>query len=149
MPEVYEHLYLNADSTSFWEVSSFPPDLISICLGTNDFSEGDGSYYRAALDSSKFINDYIQFIKLIRHRYPRTQICCLSSPVFSGEKERQLTKYLLVIVQYLNQVEKDDRIHLFSFAGFYNHGCTGHPDQAEHQRMAEELLPFFKRTMNW
>ena len=149
MPEVYEHFYLNADSISFWEVSHFVPDLVSINLGTNDFSEGDGSYKRAELDSTKFVNDYIQFIRLIRKRHPQAQICCLGSPVFSGEKNIRLTNYLSMVVQYMKKVENDDKVHLFSFSGSYNQGCTGHPDQEEHQKMAEDLLPFIRKVMNW
>ncbi|HEX9973815.1 MAG TPA: acetyl xylan esterase, partial [bacterium] len=36
MPEVYQNLYLNTDSTAAWNARAYLPDLISICLGTND-----------------------------------------------------------------------------------------------------------------
>ena len=67
MPEVYQNLYLNTDSTVVWNAQTYIPDLISICLGTNDFSDGDGSYERTDLDSATFVNRYIQFVKFIRN----------------------------------------------------------------------------------
>lgn len=42
MPEVYSDLYLNAEGKKLYDSKSFNPDLVSICLGTNDFSDGDG-----------------------------------------------------------------------------------------------------------
>ncbi len=149
MPQVYENLYLNTDSNSLWDAGNFKPDLISVCLGTNDFSEGDGSYDRGELDQVKFIADYIQFVKLIRNRYPDAQICCLSSPMFSGDKSTRLAGYISQVVQHFKQVENDDKIHAFVFSGTYIKGCTTHPDKDEHQKIADELLPFYKKIMNW
>jgi hypothetical protein len=28
-------------------------------------------------------------------------------------------------------------------------GCAGHPDREDHEKMAAELLPFYKEVMNW
>lgn len=101
MPDVYQNLYLNIDSTVTWNAQTYIPDLISICLGTNDFSDGDGSYQRVALDSAKFVNCYIQFVRFIRNRYPKAQICCLSSPTVTGEKGIKLRNYLSAVIEYL------------------------------------------------
>jgi lysophospholipase L1-like esterase len=148
MPEVYEHTYLNTNSP-IWNAKIYIPDLVSICLGTNDFSDGDGTYKRAELDSAKFINDYIQFRKRIRARYPHAQICCLTSPMFSGEKSERLTDYLSAAIKHIKEVEKDDKVYIFKFSRSYSNGCTDHPDRQEHEKIAEELLPFFKGVMNW
>ncbi len=149
MPEVYHNLYLNTDSTVVWNDPTFIPDLVSICLGTNDFSDGDGSYQRAALDSATFVNRYIQFVKYIRNQYPQAQICCLTSPAISGEKGFKLRNYLSAVIQYLQKNETDEKVSLFVFSRNYSSGCTGHPDKEEHQMMTEELLPFFKKVMDW
>jgi len=149
MPEVYQNLYLNTDSTVEWNAQSYIPDLISICLGTNDFSNGDGSYERTVLDSASFVNRYIQFVKNIRNRYPQAQICCLTSPTVTGEKGIKLRNYLSAVIQYLQKNEKDEKVSLFIFSRSYSSGCTGHPDKEEHQMMAEDLLPFFKIVMDW
>jgi lysophospholipase L1-like esterase len=149
MPEVYQNLYLNTDSTIAWNAGTYIPDLISICLGTNDFSDGDGSYQRAALDSVQFVNRYFQFVKYIRSRSPQAQICCLTSPAISGEKGIKLKNYLSAVIQHLQKTEKNEKVSLFVFSRNYSSGCTGHPDKEEHQMMAEELLPFFKKVMGW
>lgn len=149
MPQVYEHLYLNADSISLWDANAFTPDLVSICLGTNDFSDGDGSYERGQLDSAQFVADYIRFVKRIRNQYPHAQICLLSSPMLSGQKKEQLEKNISSVLQHMRDVENDKMVHLFIFSGISASGCSDHPDEQEHQRMAEELLPFFKKVMDW
>lgn len=149
MPDVYQNLYLNKDSSFAWNDSTFIPDLISICLGTNDFSDGDGSYQRAELDSATFVNSYIQFIQMIRKRYPKARICCLSSPAIAPEKGRKLCSYLTAIAQHFHDSMNNDKIHLFFFSRPYGKGCTGHPDRKEHQMMAEELLPFYRQVVGW
>lgn len=149
MPEVYQNLYLNTDSSIAWSASTFIPDLISICLGTNDFSDGDGSYQRAELDSATFVNSYSQFIQMIRKRYPKARICCLSSPAIAPEKEMKLRKYLMAIAKQLHEIRRDEQIHVFFFSRSYGKGCTGHPNREEHQMMAEELLPFYRQVMGW
>jgi lysophospholipase L1-like esterase len=149
MPQVYNHTFLDTDSSALWSADRFVPDLISICLGTNDFSDGDGTYERAALDSATFVNNYIRFVKFIRNRYPHAQICCLSSPMLSPEKTSRLTEYLSVVTRFMREAEHDDMVHLFIFSRSYTRGCSGHPDEQDHRLMAEELLPFFKNIMNW
>ena len=149
LPEVYFNAYLNADSTSSWDAKNFTPDLISICLGTNDFSDGDGKQARAALDQDTFVSSYVNFVKRIRNRYPNAQICCLTSPAISSEKGAKLADYLSKVIRHFQEVENDKKIHMFVFPHNYNHGCTGHPDKEEHEKLAKELLPFFKKVMDW
>lgn len=147
MPEVYQNLYLNTDSSIVWKAETFIPDLISICLGTNDFSDGDGSYERTALDSATFVNRYIQFLEFIRARYPQAAICCLSSPALAVEKGLRLSRYLSAVVQHFQKLKDDEKIAVFVFSRSYGKGCTGHPNRAEHQMMADELLPFYRQVI--
>lgn len=149
MPEVYQNLYLNTDSSHVWSAERFVPDLISICLGTNDFSDGDGSYQRGVLDSAAFVNGYIQFVQMIRNRHPRAPICCLSSPAIAQDKGSKLRNYLTAVAHYFHEAKRDEAIHLFFFSRSYSKGCSGHPDKSEHQMMAEELLPFYRQVMGW
>ncbi len=149
MPDVYENTFLNTDSTSKWNAQKYVPDLVSICLGTNDFSDGDGSYERGELDSAEFVAEYIRFVKRIRNRYPNAQICCLSSPMLSGKKSAQLQKNLSQVIQHMREVENDSKVHMFAFPHVSVSGCSGHPDEKEHRKIAKELLPFFKKVMDW
>ena len=140
---------MNTDSNSFWDAGTFVPNLVSICLGTNDFSDGDGSYERDKLDSDKYVADYIAFVKRIRNRYPEAQICLLSSPMLSGQKSEQLQKNLSSVLKHMKEVENDDNIDMFFFSRSYVNDCDYHPDKEDHEKMAEELLPFFKKVMSW
>jgi len=149
MLDVYENTYLTTDSTHLWNFKSYTPDLVTICLGTNDFSNGDKSYDRAPIDSATFVTEYIKFIKKLRGHYPKAQIVCLSSPVFRGVNVDMLSNYLTAIVSHMNNVEKDRNIHKYIFSGAWSSGCSGHPNAAEHRIIADELLPFVKDIMNW
>ncbi len=67
MPQVYANTFLDTNPQLIWDRDSYVPDLVSVCLGTNDFSDGDGSYDRAELDSAQFVNDYIRFIQFFTY----------------------------------------------------------------------------------
>ena len=149
MPEVYYNTYLNTDSFPLWDTHTYIPDLVSICLGQNDFSDGDGSYDRPELDSAEFVIAYIRFVQSIRDQYPYAQICCLTSPMLDGEKSIRLKDYLSAVVAYMQEVENDNMIQMFSFSQSYKNGCDWHPGKDDHRKMAEELLPFFKQVMKW
>ena len=149
IPLVYPNLNLNTDTALQWNDQQYIPDLITICLGTNDFSDGDGSYDRADLNSTTFVNEYIRFVKFMRTRYPNAPICLLSSPAIAADKGVLLVKYLSTIRKYMTEVEKDKSIYQFTFSRNFNNGCSGHPDKHDHEMMAKELLPFLKKVMNW
>lgn len=149
VPQVYPQTALDMDTTSLWDSGNYSPDLISVCLGTNDFSDGDGSYDREPLNMETFIKTYVEFLAMLRSRYPDAPICCLSSPVFSGEKKETLVGYLKFVVDIMQKEYDEKNIHLFVFSGTYTHGCTGHPNEQEQTQMAQELLPFFQGLMNW
>ncbi len=149
MPEVYNSIYLNKDSNALWNFSRYIPDLVSVCLGTNDFSDGDGKTVRTELDSAQFVNDYTHFLKLIRRFYPEAQICCLSSPTLSGEKAIKLVRYLRAVIESMQSNVNDAKIHLFVFSRAYTNGCSWHPNKHDHELMAEELVLFYKSVMDW
>ena len=149
VPQVYAQTALNLDTSSLWTPDRYSPNLISICLGTNDFSDGDGSYDRGPLDEEKFMKSYVAFVRMIRGRYAAVPICLLTSPVFSGEKAEKLFTYLTHVSTIMRNEFGDKNIHVFRYANAYHNGCTGHPNREEQEMMAEELLPFFKGIMGW
>jgi lysophospholipase L1-like esterase len=149
LPQMYDHLYLDANSKMVWEPKFYVPDLISICLGTNDFSDGDGSYDRKKLDSTKFVNAYIAFVKHLRERYPKAPICLLTSPSIAPENNIKFSAYLSAVIHYMKETEQDNNFYKFEFKHNYSGGCDGHPNAEEHQKMSDELVPFYKKVMNW
>jgi HEPN domain-containing protein len=69
--------------------------------------------------------------------------------MLSGQKSEQLQKNLSSVLQHIQDEEKDNKVHTFVFSRTYTNGCSTHPNKEEHQKMAEELLPFFKKVMDW
>ncbi len=94
LPEIYDQTYLNFDTTKRWDFSSWNPDVVSICLGTNDLSDGDGVTPRAPFDEERFIAEYIKFVQRIHLHYPEVQVVLLSSPMLNGAKAETLSECL-------------------------------------------------------
>lgn len=150
MPDIYENKYLNNDASKKWDFTSYTPDLVSICLGTNDFSDGDGRMERLPFDSAQYVNNYIAFIEIIYSHYPETQICLLSSPMVSGEKALLFENCLTAVkLHFENTASSTKEIQLYFFSDLVPHGCDSHPDKDDHMKMAELLVPFYKEVMNW
>lgn len=148
MPDVYENLQLGTDSTKRWNFSQWTPDIVSICLGTNDFSDGDGIHERKPFDSVIFIHRYLDFIQKIYTHYPQTQIVLLTSPMVHGIKAAALYRLLNTIAIQINAANMDrPGIKTFQFLPMQATGCSTHPNKAEHQVMANQLIPFLNSIL--
>lgn len=145
MPEVYENLYLDTNNTKKYNFKSMP-DIVSICLGTNDLSNGDGVKPRLAFNRDTYISNYIKFIKTVYSHYPNTQIVLLNSPMIGGETNTLLVSCLKEIQSHFINMNKP--IQLFKFDATYNSGCSWHPSVEEHNQIAEKLTPFLKTILN-
>lgn len=147
IPDVYENLYLNKDSSKPYDFK-FQPDLVSICLGTNDLSDGDGTKPRLPFNEEKYISNYIEFIKTVYKNAPNTRLVLLNSPMVSGERNITLVNCLKKVIQAF----KDDTIHkpieLFEFQPMIPNGCGSHPNIADDKVMANQLIPFFKKLLD-
>ena len=143
MPEVYENLYLNGPANKPYSFQ-LQPDLVSICLGTNDLSAGDGIKERLPFNRAVFVSNYVAFVKTVRGHYPNAQILLLSSPTVQGENHK-------ILVDCLNEIKKllepDIEVDLFDLEPFTASGCTGHPSIEDHQRIAEALIPTFESML--
>lgn len=145
MPDVYESLHLGADSTHQWDFNQWTPDIVSIALGTNDFSDGDGVHERKPFDAAIFVQRYLSFIQTIYRHYPKVQIILLTSPMLNGDKSTELYKLINSIADHINALKINrPSIKTFQFAPMHATGCSGHPNKAEHQVMADQLIPFIK-----
>lgn len=147
MPDVYENRYLNTDSTKTWDFKKFTPDLVSICLGTNDLSDGDDVHPRLPFNTDKFTKKYIKFIDKVYSHYPNVQIALLSSPMLEGEKSKLLNSCLQNVKKYFDDEEVQKSIAIYFFDKRYPNGCSTHPDMNDHQLMAESLIPFYKNLL--
>lgn len=148
MPDVYENLYLTKDNSKPKYDFAFQPNIISIALGTNDFSGGDGKKERLPFNPQKYVSNYINFIKMLYKHNPKAQIVITNSPMVNGERA-------IVFEDCLNKVKNafaEDKTHkpilIFKFKPMTPKGCSGHPDVADHKVLAEEYAPFLKKLLN-
>lgn len=146
MPEVYENLYLNKDNSKPYTFD-FHPDIVSICLGTNDLSEGDGTKPRLPFNEEKYVNNYIEFIKTVYKHTPKAQIVLLNSPMVSGERNVTLIKCLKQVMAFFETDKEHKKIQLFEYNPMEPKGCGYHPDIEDHKIMAAQLEPFFKKII--
>ena len=145
MPQVYTRPDFLDATPETWNFSLFPPEIVSIELGTNDFSNGDGSAKRKSFDTTAFINGYLSFLITVKSKYPTAQIALLSSPAVTGGNARLLEAMLQLIKQKIDQRYPNDRtVAVFYFKPMELHGCIGHPSVEDHAAMAAALAPFYR-----
>jgi hypothetical protein len=148
MPQVYEKADLRASSSRIWDFEKYRPSIVSIALGTNDYSNGDGKHQRAPFDSTVFISTYIKFVQLVKSKYPGAQIALLSSPMINGDRRIQLQNCLSAVKDNIDALyPSGKRVALFFFLPMQARGCGGHPNVEDHAILAEELKPFFKKLL--
>ena len=92
-PAKYDRTFGDAD-TATWNFTSWIPDLVVICLGTNDYSTDPHP------DDSMYIGDYHKFITGILANYPSTSVLCVSTS--SGAFENNVKKVVKEEVENLN-----------------------------------------------
>ncbi|WP_347159403.1 SGNH/GDSL hydrolase family protein [Pontibacter chitinilyticus] len=145
MPEVYEKVDFQETTPQQWDFSTFTPEIVSIALGTNDFSEGDGKKERLPFDSARFVNSYVRFVQLVKSKYPKAHIALLSSPMLHATSKQTLEHCLTAIKQQVDAAYPSDRpVALHFFEPMQARGCAGHPSVEDHGIMAAELVPFFR-----
>jgi hypothetical protein len=148
MPQVYEKVDFQEDNPNRWDFSKYAPAVVSIALGTNDFSHGDGIKKRLPFDSTAFVNNYISFVKLVKSKYPKTQIALLSSPMLNGAYRQSLQNCLTTIKRSIDAVYPDSKpVAVFFFEPMQARGCTGHPNVEDHAILAKQLEPFFRKLL--
>ncbi|TKK71592.1 GDSL family lipase [Ilyomonas limi] len=148
MPQVYEKTDLTLDSAQQWNFTTYSPAIVSIALGTNDMSRGDGIKKRLPFDSARFTSHYIQFVQLIKSKYPNAQIALLSSPMMHGADRELLQNCLTAVKKAVDALYSAARpVAVFFFEPMQAGGCSGHPSVEDHAKMAAQLLPFFKKLL--
>ncbi|MEP7142657.1 MAG: GDSL-type esterase/lipase family protein [Ferruginibacter sp.] len=148
MPQVYEKVDFQDNNPARWNFDLFTPQIVSIALGTNDFSNGDGIKKRLPFDSGTFVNAYINFVQLVKSKYPNAQIALLSSPMLNGNPRLILQNCLTAVKQKTDALHQPGKsIALYFFQPMQAHGCSGHPNVEDHAILAKELIPFFKKLL--
>jgi hypothetical protein len=147
MPLVYENVDFQVNNPQKWTFGNYTPKIVSIALGTNDMSKGDGSP-RAAFDTTRFVTDYVKFVQMVKSKYPKARIALLSSPMIKDTSGEILQRCLVSIKKQIDAGNPQDKpVAVFFFKPMDPHGCSGHPSVADHQILAQELKPFFDKLL--
>ena len=144
MGDVYFTTYLDGNTNKLWDFPGQVPDLVSICLGTNDVSDGDGIKPRKPFNAEKYINNYIDLAERIFERYPNTKMTLLTSPMLSLETNKMLLSCLQKVKAHF---DGSHSISIFEFSLMRPNGCGGHPSLEDHEMMAKQLIPFYAKEL--
>lgn len=149
MPQVYEKVDFQFNNQQLWDFTKYQPAIVSIALGTNDLSEGDGVKARLPFDSTTFVNNYIDFVRTVKSKYPLAQVALLSSPMTGGDAGNRLQNCLKAVKKNIDIEYPDSKpIALHFFKPMKPKGCSWHPDVEDHAVLANELVGFFKTLLN-
>ncbi len=147
--DVYESVFLTAAADDpRWDFHTWPADIITILLGTNDMSDGDSVTPRLPFDSTQFIFRYVAFLKMISSNYPDATFVLLQVTNPEAEKMEALQKCHLEIKQKAEaEIAGIKPIILYTFSPLSLDGCGGHPSVKEHEKMAKELMPVIQKLL--
>jgi hypothetical protein len=117
-----------------WDFTDYIPAVVVVNIGTND---GNG----AGVPTATFQTSYVNFLKLIRSKYPKAQIFALRT--FGGY---MATQTQAAVTQVVNA--GDARLHYVNTTGWLvssDFGSDGlHPTDAGHVKLDGLLAPILK-----
>ena len=119
------------DGTANWDFTSWTPDLAVIFLGINDYTIG-------GVTDTNFRTTYRTFINTVRGHYPNVPI------ILIGLAGSTLTNVQAVATSFTGVTVFSSPITLANAKALYQH-----PNQAQHQQIADSLVSVVKRVMGW
>lgn len=149
MPEMYDRLDAT-DPNSKWDFTKFTPDVVVINLFQNDcwiVQLPANDQFKAKFGSTAptpefIINAYSQFVKSVRSKYPKAHIFCILGSMDATKAGSPWPGYVEKAIAGLN----DNNVYTH-FIPYKN--TNGHPSVKEQQAMANDLIGFISKTINW
>lgn len=149
MPEMYDRAD-PFDSTSVWNFNNYTPDVVVVNLLQNDswlvnMSEHESFKSRfgvVAPDSVKIVSAYKDFISSIRAKYPKADIVCALGNMDAVKEGSRWPTLVQTAVSELS----DTKVHccFFSYKNTPNH-----PLVEEQEAMANQLIQFIEKKIDW
>jgi hypothetical protein len=137
MPQVFDKIDMRENSIG-WNFQSYQPDVVTICLGQNDGIQ----------DSTAFCSAYVDLVKQLRNKYPKSSIVLLNSVMADTNLNTTLKSYITSVIKKTHS-SGDLNTSFFFFPDRFVGGCDSHPSVAEHQKMAEQLTAYLRKLKNW
>ena len=149
MPEMYDRLDAT-NPASKWDFSKYTPDVVVINLFQNDswiVKLPDNEQFKARFGATpptpEFItNAYASFVKSVRGKYPGAAIICTLGSMDATKAGSPWPGYIDKAVATLN--DKNIYTHFIPYKN-----TNGHPSAKEQQAMADDLIAFIDKHINW
>ena len=149
MQDIYDRINPK-DPESKWDFSTFQPQIVVINLFQNDswlvtqpdYPEFKKRFGKKPPSKKYIINAYKKFLVSIRKVYPEASIICMLGSMDATAPGSPWPGYISKAVKKMN----DDKIYTLFIP--YK-GTPGHPNLQEHQKMAEQLIQFINKNINW
>ncbi len=149
MPEMYDRLDPE-DPASKWDFSQVQPDVVVINLFQNDswlvkmpdYPEFKHRFGETPPTERQIIDAYKDFTGKIRAVYPEARIICALGPMDAVREGSPWPGYIREAVKEMN----DPSIYTLFFPYLQK---DGHPKVKDHRVMADTLVHFIDRNINW
>lgn len=149
MPEMY-NLLDPLDSLHFWDFRKYSPGIVVIDLCENDaaiVTRLDNPEFKRVFGTTPpnpefIINSYVEFLKAIRDKYPDASIICTLGSMGAVKPGSLWPGYIKSAAESL----KDKKVYTYFFG--YK-GSPGHPKIKDHKIMADGLVEFIDKNVNW
>ncbi len=149
MPEMYGRLD-PSDSASQWDFKKVTPDVVVVNLMQNDswlvkmpdhpsFIQRFGT---TPPDAQTIMSAYEGFIGNLRQRYPEAHIICALGSMDATRKGSPWPTYVEEVVGRF----KDPKIHTLFFPFTEK---PGHPRRDDNRTMADQLIAFIEKNIQW
>lgn len=135
-PQFYDRV-LPDNPDHLWDPADYPADIVSIMLGTNDFNPGIPG-------RTSWTAAYRKFVSRVRGDYPQAQVFLISSPMTDGEKGDALKAYVRAVAESF----ETPQVQYIEVGKYHGEPWDSHPTAAEHQKIADELEPFFRAALD-
>jgi lysophospholipase L1-like esterase len=143
LPAIFENA-VGGQAVPAWDFSVRPAAVV-INLGTNDFAADMN------LVADAFTAPYAAFVATVREKYPDAFIYCAVGPMLYGTGLSNARTYITDLVASVN-ASGDSKVKSLDFGqqnGLLGTGCDWHPNESEHQRMAELLEAVLRADLGW
>jgi lysophospholipase L1-like esterase len=141
LPMVYTRALTN-DATPAWDFRT-PAQAVIVNLGTNDISKGD--------PGTPFETAYTGLLASARAKYPGALIVCIIGPLLSGTDLSTMEGHIRASVN-ARIAAGDHNVEFFDQIATQTsdkEACQYHPDPAENQIMADQIVTELRARLSW
>lgn len=121
-----------------WNSARFEPNAIVVSLGTNDFNLEKTK----PLDPESWVRTYANFVRELRHSYPKAIIFLTEGAIVTDPRLRQYVQ------QTVAQVH-NKKVRYMQSQHYPGNGCDAHPTRSQQIHMADDVEPFLRQSLGW